>query len=47
MHFNFAMINTSIVAYWRHMRTYICVNIGSGNALLSDGTRSLPERMLT
>ena len=29
------------------MVTEIWVNIGSGNGLLPDGTKSLPEQMLT
>ena len=29
------------------MVTYIWVNIGSGNGLLPDGTKPLPEPMLT
>ena len=36
-----------IVAQWRHMATETWVNIGSGNALLPDGTKPLPELMLT
>ena len=36
-----------IEAYWRHMATYIWVNIGSGKGLLPDGTKPLPEAMLT
>ena len=36
-----------IVAWWRHMATEIWVNIGSGNGLLPDGTKPLPEPMLT
>ena len=36
-----------IVAYWRHMATEIWVNIGSGNGLLPDGTKPLPEPMFT
>ena len=36
-----------IVAYWRHMVTEIWVNIGSGNGLLPDGTKPLPEPILT
>ena len=28
------------------MATKICVNIGSGNGLLTDGTKPLPEPML-
>ena len=30
-----------------HMATEIWVNIGSGNGLLPDGTKPLPEAMLT
>ena len=33
-------------ASWRHMVTDIWVNIGSGNGLLSDDTKPLPEQML-
>ena len=36
-----------IVALWRHMASWIWVNIGSGNGLLPDGTKPLPEPMLT
>ena len=36
-----------IVAWWRHMATEIWVKIGSGNGLLTDGTKPLPEPMLT
>ena len=32
---------------WHHMATEIWVNIGSGNGLLPDGTKPLPEPMLT
>ena len=35
------------VALWRHMATEIWVNIGSGNGVLPDGTKPLPEPMLT
>ena len=31
----------------RRMATYIWINIGSGNGLLPDGTKPLPEPMLT
>ena len=31
------------VALWRHMATEIWVHIGSGNGLLPDGTKPLPE----
>ena len=43
----FSQNNQLIVAYWRHMAKGILVNIGSGNGLLSDGTKPLPEPMLT
>ena len=36
-----------IVAYWRHMATQMWVNTGSGNGLVPDGTKPLPEPMLT
>ena len=36
-----------ILAYRHHMATKIWVNIGSGNSLLPDGTKPLPETMLT
>ena len=36
-----------IVALWRHMATEIWVNIGSGNGLLPDGSKPLPEPVLT
>ena len=32
---------------WHHMATEIWVNTGSGNGLLPDGTKPLPEPMLT
>ena len=32
---------------WRHMETQNCVNIGSGNGLLPDGTNPIPEPMLS
>ena len=35
--------NKLIVAQWRHMATPTWLNIGSGNVLLPDGTKSLPE----
>ena len=35
------------VAEWCHMATRICVNIGSGNGLLPDGTKPLPEPNLS
>ena len=34
------------VAYGRHMVAGILVNIGSGNGLLPDGTKPLPEPFL-
>ena len=36
-----------IVAYWRHMATETWVKIGSGNGLLPNGAKPLPESMLT
>ena len=36
-----------VMAYWWQMATEIWVNIGSGNGLLPDGTKPLPEPMLT
>ena len=36
-----------IGALWRHMVIEILVNTGSGNGLLPDGTKPLPEPMLT
>ena len=36
-----------IVAWWRHMAAVILVNIGSGNGLLPDGTKPLPDPILT
>ena len=39
--------NEFIVAFWRHMATKILENIGSGNGLLPDGTKPLPEPTLT
>ena len=35
-----------MMAKWHHMVTYNWVNIGSGNGLLPDGTKPLPEPML-
>ena len=32
---------------WRHMATQHLVNIGLGNGLLPDGTKSLPDQLLT
>ena len=40
-------IHKLIVAWWHHMAEGIQVNIGSGNGLLPDGTKLLPEPMLT
>ena len=37
----------NIVAQWRHMATFIWINVGSGNSLLPDGAKPLPESMLT
>ena len=36
-----------IVAQWRHMMTYIWFTNGLGNNLLLDGTKQLPESLLT
>ena len=36
-----------IVPLWRHMATDIWVNIGSGNGLVPNDTKPLPEAMLT
>ena len=35
------------LVWWCHMVTQIWVNIGSGNGLLPDNTKPLPEQMLT
>ena len=44
----FQHLNASqIEALWRHMVTRNRVNIGTGNGLLPDGAKSLPEPMLT
>ena len=43
----FAWHRYIIVAQWRHIETYILVNIGSGNGLLLDATKPFPEQMLT
>ena len=37
----------NIVVQWHHRVTYIWVNIGSGNGVLPDGTKPLPEPFLT
>ena len=42
-----AKYNQLIGALWCHMATENWVNIGSGNGLLPDGTKPLPEPMLT
>ena len=39
--------NFFLMGKWHHMVTKIWVNIGSGNGLLPDGTKPLPEPMLT
>ena len=36
-----------IVAKWRHMASWNLVNIHSGNGLLHDGTKPLPESKFT
>ena len=40
-------ININSLSLVRHLGTWIWVNIGSGNGLLPDGTKPLPEPMLT
>ena len=40
-----ALIHCGLMT-WRHMATLIWVNIGSGNDLLSNDTKPLPESML-
>ena len=42
-----AKVGPVIVAWWCHMVTQIWVNIGSDNGLVPDGTKPLPEPMLT
>ena len=44
--FNYTWMNTP-VTWWCYMATKIWVNIGSGNGLLPDGTKPLPEPVLT
>ena len=34
-------------SFWCHKATWICVNIGSDNGLLPDGTKPLPEPIFT
>ena len=41
------MKEQSTVAWWHHMTTQIWVNIDSGNASVPDGTKLLPEPLLT
>ena len=36
-----------MLTQWRQMVAEIWVNIGSGNSLLPDGTKPLPESMLS
>ena len=36
-----------ILVWWCHMATKVCVNISSGSGLLPDGTKWLPEPMVT
>ena len=38
------MISEVIVALWCHMASWVFVNIGSGNGLLPDGTKPLPDQ---
>ena len=40
------VMSKTTVAWWHHRATEIWVNIGSGNGLLPDGTKPLPEPML-
>ena len=42
-----ARASAVIAALWRHMATWNCVDIGSGDDLLPDGTKPLPEQMFT
>ena len=42
-----SLIIQLIVAHWHNMATGIWVKIGSGNALLPEGPKPLPESMLT
>ena len=39
--------NTLFNTLWPHMATWTGINMGSGNGLLPDGTKPLPEPMLT
>ena len=43
----FNCIIIRVLVWWRHMATEIWVNIGSANNLLPDGTKPLPEPLLT
>ena len=43
----YAGLNDTFGAKWRHIATEIWVNIGSDNGLLPNGTKPLPEPMLT
>ena len=36
-----------IMAWWRHMASEILIDTGSGNDLLPDGIKPLPEPMMT
>ena len=38
---------TYLIVAWRHMATWVSVNIGLGHGLLRDGIKPLPEPMLT
>ena len=40
-------VSVNDIGYWHHMATEIWVNIGTGNGLLPDGTKPLPEPILT
>ena len=36
-----------VVGPWEHIKVWNLVNIGSGHGFLPDGTKPLPETMLT
>ena len=46
-HQSTVQLHEHIEAKWNNTGTYIGVNIGSGNGLLPDGTKSSPEPMVT
>ena len=43
---NMININSHVVAWWCHVVTHICINIGSGTGLLPGGTTPLPRLLL-